>query len=897
MIEITLQMMRKSLKMLIASGIAVLVGSMFITSTFLFSNGVNDVVVKRIGAGYGKANYIVDLDSKVYPSEPKSVWNRAEKSENPDDKDKYVQRTVADYKLDKIRAIDGVEGYQYGNRFAAKLSANDRYAGSVVVANPYGNGDMLPVKLTEGRLPQHGREIAISTAAAKTLKTSIGKRLKVEVRSFTGDESKDDANGDGIREGQVHHIEVEIVGITKDPYGVFASSSGACVASDDVIAQLSGKQHVDDVEDERLFVKVAPSKVEHVIAQIRSLAPYFQVNSVQSEVDRQIRTITSYQTPVIVVCLLTFGTLAMFIAAMVIANTFQVLVAQRRRMLALLRTIGASSKQLYYSVLSEGAMLGLVASVLGVLAGFGLMSIAFKMTTILGVAMPEPTVVLTWPTVVVPIVFSVIITVIASTFAARIATKVSPLEAMRPLDVINDRQASVKRGIIGFVSMAIGAIMTAYSVMNVVNALGSNGSGNYENLLFSSVCGCCLILVGLLVTAVFWMPFAMRGFAFFVSLIGPSAKVAAANIRRNPRRISATGTALLIGVTLVSTVATGAVIAKATLAEALDKKYSVDLSVRGADVNDKVAQQISGVHGVKRVLLASVVSVNGQVNKKLGNVTDMIAVESLDRLKQVIHAPLYNAKLDDNTAIVPKKFDNHAIELKKGKFTFSKIDGVGKPQEISAVQDEYRSVISDFHPAIFVTPALMHKIGVKADERVLLVSIDAQPAELSNVIKKINEVVSSLELSSLNGPIAQRARWDQAITVMFMVLLALLAVAVIIALIGVANTLSLSVIERTRESATLRAIGMTRGQIRRSIACEAIVVAFTSSVIGMAFGSIFGWIGSYMVFTVIGHVPFAIDWQTFAIVLVISILAALLASVLPARRATKSSPILALAEE
>ena len=147
------------------------------------------------------------------------------------------------------------------------------------------------------------------------------------------------------------------------------------------------------------------------------------------------------------------------------------------------------------------------------------------------------------------------------------------------------------------------------------------------------------------------------------------------------------------------------------------------------------------------------------------------------------------------------------------------------------------------------------------------------------------------------GSVFQRAQWESAIDIMMMLLVGLIAVAVVIALIGVANTLSLSVIERTKESATLRAIGMTRGQVRRSLALEATLISLTSTVSGLIVGTAFGWIGSYMVFSTIGKVPFVVDWTIYAVLALIALLAALLSSVLPARRAVKSSPVVALAED
>ncbi len=131
---------------------------------------------------------------------------------------------------------------------------------------------------------------------------------------------------------------------------------------------------------------------------------------------------------------------------------------------------------------------------------------------------------------------------------------------------------------------------------------------------------------------------------------------------------------------------------------------------------------------------------------------------------------------------------------------------------------------------------------------------------------------------------------------MLMLLVALLAVAVIVAVIGVANTLSLSVIERTRESATLRAIGMTRGQLRSSLAIEAVLISVVSSVVGMVVGTLFGWLGINMVMSSIATVVYPVDWRTYGVILAIAIVCALVASVFPSRRAAKTPPVEALAE-
>ena len=174
----------------------------------------------------------------------------------------------------------------------------------------------------------------------------------------------------------------------------------------------------------------------------------------------------------------------------------------------------------------------------------------------------------------------------------------------------------------------------------------------------------------------------------------------------------------------------------------------------------------------------------------------------------------------------------------------------------------------------------------------MLMRIDAEGAgvALNDVFTNVQNVFSASAGVTVTGPVAERTQWETMINGMMALLVGLIAVAVLIALVGVANTLSLSVIDRTRESATLRAIGMTRGELRRSLAVEALLLSLVSG------GTLFGWLGSYMVFSLYGDTVFPFEWATNGVVLGVAALAALLASVAPARRAVKTPPVEALAE-
>jgi putative ABC transport system permease protein len=216
-------------------------------------------------------------------------------------------------------------------------------------------------------------------------------------------------------------------------------------------------------------------------------------------------------------------------------------------------------------------------------------------------------------------------------------------------------------------------------------------------------------------------------------------------------------------------------------------------------------------------------------------------------------------------------------------------------REFRVVGANYRGVESDNELYGIVKPGTLDAAGIRAEGNEIWISSDGQQ-NAGTLVTNIKDALSDVDGVNVGGSIAVRSQWEQIVNVLLMILVALLAVAVVIALIGVANTLSLSVIERLRESATLRAIGMTRGQLRASLAIEALLISGCSVVVGLVLGTVFGWIGSYLVFAQFGAVAYPLDWGMDAAIVAVAVVSALLASVLPAKHAVSTSPVEALAE-
>lgn len=911
MFSITVKLMKKSARMLIPAGIAILIGTAFIAATFLFGNAMNDSLARQITAQLGGANYVISANASDGLSEQEQ-------------NDIYT-RTVNDFQLDRIRATEGVKDVRVESSSSVTVDNGDKHASSYAITTA-AQRDLLPVSIIQGDQPVDSNEIALTKSVADQLGVKVGDSVTVNSRTAQavastgyGSAGNDTAADSGMT--------VRVVGITEDPNGAYAYYGGASVLSDNVITAMNGIDDFGKLNVYLVYLDIDDAdqpSADATVKQIDKLLPkHFTVQSRAAMEEESIKSVSKGDTSITTIFLLSFGILAMLVAALVIANTFQVLVAQRRRTLALLRTIGANKGQLYVSVLFEAGLLGLIASMLGVGLGIGLMA-ALCQSGLMKATGMTMRLVLSWPAFVVPIAFGVVMTVIASLGSARSATAVTPLEALRPIELTDTCRAGKIRAILAGLLVLVGIGLAAFSAWQMNEKIAGHDSladKQYPMVLLAAIAGCALIFLGLVLSAAFWLPVLMRGVGALVAFAGPSAKVAHANIQKNPRRVAATGAALLIGVTLVSTIATGAASAKQTMNEALTTRYSVDMIAASADMTSKQADEVAKIKGIKDSIYAP----TRMMSMKDANGKDLnvliVGVDGVDALRKVVRADLSGVTISGDSVLMPKYSAATGKDIPLGKsVTFtSDVSGSQTGTADAAASDtendggqsdgvqtltlapqkvDYRRISANYAAVAFVDAGHFTNGDVKANGHIMLMRIDAESAgtTLNDIFTNVQNAFSASADIDVSGPVAERTQWETMINGMMALLVGLIAVAVLIALVGVANTLSLSVIERTRESATLRAIGMTRGQLRRSLAVEALLLSLVSGVVGVALGTLFGWLGSYMVFSLYGDTVFPFEWTTNGAVLGVAALAALLASVAPARRAVKTPPVEALAE-
>lgn len=873
--SLTVKLMKKSSKMLIPAGIAILIGTAFIACTFLFGNTLNDSLRSQTTASLGQSDYVITV-------------------ETPDDTS--YDHTVADFHLDDIRAIEGVQGVRADQQMGVQLSYGNKHVSSIGISTSK-DSRLLPVVVSSGAQPDGDDQIALPQQAAKQLHASIGDTISVKTASQTQDTAQ----------------QVQVVGLTQDPNGAFSYYGGAAVLSDNVIAG-GGASDFNQMNVYQLFLSIDADHADAALSAIkRNLPKTFGVESRQEVADAALDSLGTGGVSPVTIFLMVFGVIAMFVAALVIANTFQVLVAQRRRTFALLRTIGAKKGQIYRSVILEATLLGLISSALGSAAGIAIMAVVIK-GGLLNQTAANARLIISVPVIAVPLIFGTAVTLFASLGSARSATKVTPLEALRPMELTDTKKAGRFRFIVGALMGVVGLALVIFSALHmheyIQTGLTVNSDTAYSTVLSMAILGCLLIFLGLALTATFWLPKLMKGVGKLIAFSGPSAKVANANVQKNPRRVAATGLALMIGVTLVSTIVTGAASGKATMGNALDTRYSVDLIAYGDQLSQQSADKVASTKGIEQTVYAP--TETGYLTDAQGkNVTVMlIGVDGTSQLSKVMHADISGVSINGHTILVPKYSAKSGKELKfsdmssfEEVYDWANYDDEGNvisdpssKQDFTIQQRDFRRISDSYDAVAFVNISNFNDGSLHASSHILLASTTDQGSTLADTFEHVQSTLSSDIGVIVAGPIAERSQWEQVINSMMALLVGLLAVAVLIALIGVANTLSLSVIERTRESATLRAIGMTRGQLRRSLSVEALLIALVSGVSGIVLGTLFGWLGSYIVFSMLGTIVLPFEWVTNGLVLLVAALAALMASVFPARRALRTPPVEALSE-
>lgn len=692
-------------------------------------------------------------------------------------------------------------------------------------------------ELVAGRFPAASGEALVDANAAKADDIAVGDRLRIG----TGSDA----------------LDVTVVGLADSP-STFSIASVYVLWTD--LSRWQDQLYASSV------AWAGGDGFGPARAAVRAVVPGAEPETVDAFVQDLQAEINSGVDVIAIIALL-FAAVALLVAVLVINNTFAILFAQRSRDFALLRCVGATRRQVVRSVRTESLVLGVVAALVGTLAGLaaghGLVALIHDRWP--DARLGDPDVGAAW--LVVAAVLAVGVPLVAAWLPTRRVVQVSPLAALRPDD-------STRLGTTtGRTRVALGILLVLAGCAAFVVAVGAAAPAALMAGGTASFLG--VVLLGpVIVPALVRALTAVAGRA-----MGPAGRLAAGNAIRNPRRTAATTASLLVGVTLTTAVLTGLASSRTALAAEMDQQHPIDIALTGAadPLPADVADRAAAVDGV-----AATATVSGAPATVGGEELPVLA--PTEAAGSVLHGSLPH--LRPREVRVPWDLLEDGIEE-------------GDRVEVVVGERSLRLRVragEGWGEAALVAPATLARLAPDAGPQAVWVRADegADPEDLAGSMEAI---AGPLDAGIENG-LARRAFVDLQLDVLGGGVVGLLAIAVVIALVGIANTLGLSVLERGREHALLRALGLTRRQVRRMLATEAVLLALVATVLGTALGVTFAWLGvQSLVEPVVSGAGLVLPWTQLGMVVALAAAAGLLAAVLPARRASRTAPAAGLAME
>ncbi|MFC9705910.1 ABC transporter permease [Streptomyces sp. NPDC056943] len=578
--------------------------------------------------------------------------------------------------------------------------------------------------------------------------------------------------------------------------------------------------------------------------------------------------------------LIGFACIALFVGIFLIANTFTMLVAQRTKELALMRAVGASRKQITRSVLTEAALVGLVASAVGYVLGVGMAVGLRSAMAAFELKVPDGELILGATPALAAFGVGVLITMLAAWLPGRRAAKIPPVAAMNSVHATPSTKSLVVRN-------SIGGALTALGVGLIM--MGASAGGDEGLLLIGG--GAFLTLIGvIMLVPLLSRPVISVIRPLFVSLFGISGKLAGLNAVRNPRRTGATASALAIGLTLV----TGLSVLGATVGTALDKMtvdqikadYMVSMA-SGTGLSQEALTALEKAPGVKAVSpqQAGALDIKGSYVSASGVTPgDIEQVLKLNVVKGSM-ASLGEGKIavDDKTA------EKRGLKV-----------GATVPVEYMDKQKAKLTVGAIYEGSEFVSPVLIDKKILDAHEEQayigqIFVAMDSGASAANE--KALSKAMGDNPGITVMDNKDIRDAFGGPINMMLNIMYGLLGMALIIAILGVVNTLAMSVFERQQEIGMLRAIGLDRRRVKRMVRLEAVVISVFGAVVGIGLGSFLGWaIGETFKSSLPGY-ALVLPWDRIGLFLALAALVGVLASLWPARSAAKLNMLSAIKAE
>jgi len=848
MLRTTLASLRYRAMRLALSCLAITAGVGFVAATLILGASMNQAFYNSFAAGAR------NVAAAVSPPGSKDVRPGATSAPS-----------LPAAALTKVRAVPGVAaatGRVVGQ--AAMVGAGGHVIsnggrpglGINVSADPQLRG----FSLIRGHLPRAPDQVAVDTSTAADEHFRIGQLI-----------------GFATQGGAVRHF--RLVGtISLGVNHAFGNASVAAFTTTTAL-QVTGRPGYDQI-----VARSAPGVSQATLVERLRAVPALSGDQVQtgSQLASSEATAAIHFTSQLTDAILIFALISLVVAAFVIFNTFTILAAQRRRELALLRCVGASRRQVFTGMLTEAVAVGVAASAAGVVAGLGLGWALEQVFAAFGVPVPTGSLVLTGQTIAIALGTGVIVTTAAAVLPARASTRVPPVAALGGPEPRVTRQVGWVRIGTAVVFGAAGLGLT-YAGMQQVN-----GTAGFVQI----AAGGCVFFVAVLALGPLISPPVTTFLGWLPGrLAGVPARLASANARRNPHRVAATTAALTIGITLMTVFTVVASSAQASSDATIAEHYPFGYTVAGRNGGQLVPPPV--VSALRRSpelgLVAPLYAQNAKVNG------DSVTVGAISPAAlRVSSPPMTGGSLTDVRA------GTAAVDSSMLRSLHTRLGGVLMVRTADAGTLRLR-VVAAFSTSEGPLPEVL--LSLPDDLRGFqphgaeLVFINGRSgvsdAAARAAVTSAAAADPLLQITTVANYRSQLASRVNQILALFSMLLGL---AILIALLGITNTLTLSVLERTRESALLRALGLTRGQLRGMLLTEALLMALLGVGLGVALGAGFGWAIVHAFIKSSGAGLLSVPFTRIALYVAIGAAAGVLAAVLPARRAARTSVVSAMAE-
>ena len=768
-----------------------------------------------------------------------------------------TQEPVPESLLPDVQAVDGVgeaQGVVTSQAAIIDPVSGDQISsgGAPQLANSY---DSTVTPVASGTAPSGPDQVAIDVETATDHALAIGQRVRIVTTSgpqeFTISGTVRFGQANGLLGATLAVFDIPTAQKLFDSEGkfdfIYVQGDGS-VTPDQLAGRVSG---------------VLPKGFEAITAQ----------SAAQQQQDQISQGLGYLRT-----FFLIFGFVALFVGAFIIFNTFNIVVTQRSRELALFRALGATRRQVLTSVIIESLVVGLIASIVGVLLGVPLALGLKALISAFGLKLPPTALVIAPRTVIVSLILGTSITVAAAISPARRASRLAPIEALRE---------SAAPGTSTGLRAVVGALVTLAGAGAV--ALGLFGGVSKAGLFVGA--GAAVVLLGItILTPLFARPLAATIGRPFRRRV--SGKLGSENANRNPRRTASTSAALMIGLGLVAFVAVFAASLKTSTSATLDQVLAADFTISSPNFSTFSPQL---AQDLRKDPTYTDVSALRQAEAHVKQSDTFVVGVDPATAPSVMHVAMTSGSLTDlaqpNTVIVSRTEADS-----KGFAVGSTLDMVFQatgPQQLTVVGTfEPNDFLNDYAISLDTYDA---NVPQTFDDAVFAnaapgVSVAQAKAKLDAFVKQNYPNVEATDQAQT------KQRYLSSINGLLTFVTALLLLSILISLFGIVNTLGLSIYERIRELGLLRAVGMGRRQVKRMIRVEAVIIAVLGAVLGLAIGILFGW-AMQQALKDVGVSSLTIPVGQLAVMLIVAAFLGVIAAIWPARRAAKLNVLEAITYE